>query len=133
VTLDELRAGAGTRFLFHYTDAIRADAIIEERIFVSGPSAVYGVGIYATDIAPAGPETVDEVIVHCFAGEATPPEVSHAIAVRIASGDLRFQRTPDPYQWILPTGKLELVHIEGLYVAAAAFDGAAWRIIDSAD
>ena len=59
VTLDELRAGAGTRFLFHYTDSIRADAVIEERIFVSGPSAVYGVGIYATDIARAGPDTVE--------------------------------------------------------------------------
>jgi len=56
---------------------------------------------------PAGPETIHEVIVHCFAGEATPREVSHAIAVRIASGDLRFERTPDPYQWILPIGKLE--------------------------
>jgi hypothetical protein len=33
----------------------------------------------------------------------------------------------------LPTGKLELVYVEGLYVAAAAFDGVAWRIIDTVD
>ena len=44
MTLDELRAGAGTRFLFHYTDSIRADAVIEERIFVSvrAPSMAWG-------------------------------------------------------------------------------------------
>jgi len=35
VTLEELQAGAGTDFLFQYTDAVRADAIIEERYFVS--------------------------------------------------------------------------------------------------
>jgi hypothetical protein len=101
--------------------------------FASGPSAVYGVGIYATDIAPAGAETLDEVIVHCFGGDATPPEVNHAIAVRLSSGDLRFEHTPDPYQWILPTGKLELVYVEGLYVAAAAFDGIGWKVIDVAE
>jgi len=89
-----------------------------------------GFGIYATHIAPVGAETIDEVTVHCFRGEATPPEVSHAIAVRRSSGDLRFQRTDDPYQWVLPTGKLELVHIDGIYVATATFTGSGWEIID---
>jgi hypothetical protein len=131
VTLEELQAGAGRDFLFHYTDAIRADAIIEERCFVSGPRAARGFGVYATDIAPAGAETIDDVIVHCFFGEATPPEVSHAIAVRMASRELRFERTEDPYQWVLPTGKLELVHIEGIYVACAAFSGRGWEVIDA--
>lgn len=131
MTLEELQAGAGREFLFHYTDAIRADAIIEERCFVSGPRAARGFGIYATDIAPVGAETIDEVIVHCFRGDATPPEVSHAIAVRRSSGGLRFARTDDPYQWVLPTGKLELVHIDGIYVATAAFTGSGWEIIDA--
>jgi hypothetical protein len=133
VTLEELQAGAGTEFLFHYTDAIRADAIIEERCFVSGPRAAHGFGIYATDIAPVGEETIGEVIVNCFRGDATPPEVNHAIAVRRSSGRLRFERTDDPYQWILPTGRLELVHIEGIYVATLAFSGGRWEIIDSQD
>src|SRR5438105_13412658 len=84
--------------LFHYTDAIRADAIIEERLFVSGPRAARGFGIYATDIAPVSPETIDDVIVHCFRGDATPPEVSHAVAVGRSRGDLRFERTDDPDQ-----------------------------------
>lgn len=131
VTLEELQAGAGTEFLFHYTDAIRADAIIEERCFVSGPRAARGFGIYATDIAPAGAETIDEVIVNCFRGDSTPPEVNHAIALRRSSGRLRFERTDDPYQWVLLTGKLELVHIEGIYVAAVAFSGDRWEIIDA--
>jgi hypothetical protein len=133
VTLEELHAGAGTDFLFHYTDAIRADAIIEERFFVSGPRAARGFGIYATHIAPIGEETIDEVIVNCFRGDATPAEVNHAIAVRRSSGGLRFERTDDPYQWVLPTGRLELVHIEGIYVAAVAFSGGRWEIIDAED
>ncbi len=131
MTVDELQASAGQDFLFHYTDAIRADAIIEERCFVSGPRAARGFGIYATDIAPVSAETIEEVIIHCFRGDATPPEVSHAIAVRRSSGDLRFERTDDPYQWVLPTGKLELVHIDGIYVATAAFTGRGWEIIDT--
>ena len=61
MTLQELQAGAGTEFLFHYTDAIRADAIIEQRCFVSGPRAARGFGIYATDIAPVGTETIEDV------------------------------------------------------------------------
>lgn len=67
---------------------------------------------------------------HCFRGDATPPEVSHAIVVRRSSGELHFERTDDPYQWVLPTGRLALVHIEGIYVAAVAFSGGRWEIID---
>jgi len=69
----DARRAAGERRYgvpLHYTDAIRADAIIEERCFVSGPRAARGFGIYATDIAPVGEETIDEVIVNCFNGDA---------------------------------------------------------------
>jgi hypothetical protein len=45
----------------------------------SGPRAARGFGIYATDIPPVGEQTIDEVIVNCFRGDATPPEVSHAL------------------------------------------------------
>jgi len=131
VTLRQLQASAGHEYLFHYTDATRADAIIEERCFVSGPGMARGLGIYATDIAPSGVGTIEDVIVHCFRGEATPVEVSHAIAVRRSRGDLRFEQTDDPYQWVLPTGKLELVHIDGIYVATVQFTGSHWAIIDT--
>lgn len=67
---------------------------------------------------------------HYFRGEATPAEASHAIAVRRSSGDLRFEQTDDPYQQVLPTGKLELVHIEGIYVATVQFTGSRWVIVD---
>jgi hypothetical protein len=89
-----------------------------------------GLGIYATDIAPSGVETIEDVIVHCFRGEASPAEVSHAVVVRRSAGDLQFEQTDDPYQWVLPTGKLELVHIEGIYVATAQFTGSRWSILD---
>jgi hypothetical protein len=131
VKLGELQAGVGDEFLFHYTDAARADAIIEERCFVSGAGVARGFGIYATDIAPSGAETIEDVIVHCFGGDATPAEVSHAVTVRLAVSDLRFEQTDDPYQWVLPTGKLEVVHIEGIYVATAQFAGSRWEIIDT--
>jgi len=130
VTLGQLQAGSGDEFLFYYTDAARADAIIEERCFVSGPGVARGLGIYAMDIAPSGAETIEGVIVHCFGGDATPAEVSHAVAVRRSSGELRFEQTDDPYQWVLPTGRLELVHIEGIYVATVQFTGSRWVIID---
>ncbi len=130
MTLGQLRAGAGDEFLFHYTDSARADAIIDERCFVSGPGVARGLGVYATDIAPSGAETIEDVIVHCFGGDATPAEVSHAVVVRRASGELQFEQTDDPYQWVLPTGKLELVHIEGIYVATVQFTGSRWAILD---
>lgn len=129
--LEELQAGAGDEFLFHYTDAARADAIIEERCFVSGAGVARGFGIYATDIAPSGVETIEDVIVHCFRGDATPAEVNHAVAVRPSVRGLRFEQTDDPYQWVLPTGKLEVVHIEGIYVATVQFTGSRWVIIDT--
>lgn len=129
MTLEQLKEGAWGELLFHYTDAARADAIIEERCFVSGRGVARGLGIYATDIAPTGPDTIEDVIVHCFGGEATPAEVSHAIAVRSSAGDLQFEQTDDPYQWVLPTGKLELVHIEGIYVATVQFTGSHWLVI----
>lgn len=34
--------------------------------------AARGFGIYATHIAPVGEETIEEVIVNCFRGDATP-------------------------------------------------------------
>jgi hypothetical protein len=123
--------GAGDEFLFHYTDAARADAIIEERCFVSGAGVARGFGIYATDIAPSGVETIEDVIVHCFRGDATPAEVGHAVAVRPSVSGLRFEQTDDPYQWVLPTGKPEVVHIEGIYVATVQFTGSRWVIIDT--
>ncbi|MHB1808828.1 MAG: hypothetical protein ACYCU0_05980 [Solirubrobacteraceae bacterium] len=64
MTLEELQARAGHELLFHYTDAIRAAAIMEERCFVSGPRDARGFGIYVTDIAPSDPETIDDVIVN---------------------------------------------------------------------
>jgi len=131
VRLREFQASAGHELLFHYTDAARADAIIEERCFVSGPGVARGFGVYATDIAPTGVETIEDVIVHCFGGDATPVEVSHAVVVRRSSGELQFEQTDDPYQWVLPTGKLELVHIEGIYIATAQFTGSRWSIIDA--
>lgn len=45
VTLEDLQAGVGREFLFHYTDAIRADAIIEEQWSVSGPRVARGFGV----------------------------------------------------------------------------------------
>lgn len=128
--LEELQQGAGQDCLFHYTDAIRADAIVADRLFIAGPRGAHGFGVYATDIAPVDGETIDDVIVHCFRGDAEAIEVNHAIAVRVSALGERFERSTDPYQWVLPTGKLELVYLDGFYVAALEFDGHGWAIID---
>lgn len=131
LTLKELQAGAGTEFLFHYTDTIRADAIIEERCFVSGPRTARGFGIYATEIAPVDEETIDEIIVNLLPRRRNAAGGQPCDCSSSSSGGLRFEPTDDPYQWVLPTGKLELVHIEGIYVAAVAFIGGRWEIIDA--
>lgn len=130
MTFDDLRAGAGSTYLFHYTDEIRADLIVESRIFATGPSAVHGVGVYATDIAPVDEETLEDVIVRCFGGDAIPAEVDHAIAVRVSSGGRLFKQTSNPDEWVLPTQKLEVVSLDGFYVAATRFDGTGWEIFD---
>jgi hypothetical protein len=54
-------------------------------------------------------------------GDATPAGVSHAVAIRRSSGEPQFEQTDDPYQWVLPTGNLELVHVEGSPVAPIFF------------
>jgi hypothetical protein len=96
----------------------------------SGPAVARGFVIYATDIAPSGVETIEDIIVHCFGGDATAADVSHAVAVRRSSGGLQFEQTDDPYQWVLPTRKLEIVHIEWIFVAAVQFTGSRSVIID---
>ena len=131
MTLEELEAGAGTVYLFHYTDEIRAAGILEERLFVTGGNAVFGFGVYATEIPPLDSSTLDDVIVRCFGGDAIPPEVQHAIVLRRSHGDREFLQTSEPYQWILPTAKLGFVDLSELYVGAVLWDGETWRIYDS--
>ena len=121
--LEELQARAGRDVLFHYTDAAKADAIVSDHLFVAGPRGAHGFGVYATDIPPVDGETIDDVIVNCFLGDAEAIEVNHAIAVRVSAVGERFERSADPYQWVLSTGKLELVYLDGFYVATLEFDG----------
>ena len=130
MTLEELQSGAGTAFLFHYTDAVRADLIVGDRLFVAGPSAVHGFGVYATDIAPVDFESIEDVITKCFGGDATPAEVDHVVVVMRAAGGLEFEQTSNPYEWVLPTAKLELVLLDELYVATLRFEGDTWVIVD---
>jgi hypothetical protein len=131
MTLEELQRGARTRFLFHYTDAASADMIMEHGIFVSGPHARHGVGIYATDIAPEDESTLDDVITECFDGSRLRAQVDHAVAVHRSSAECEFKQTSDPYQWLLTTGKLVPLVVPEIYVATAMWDGRRWRIIDN--
>jgi len=130
MTVEELIAGSGSTYLFHYTDGLRARMIIDLRVFATGPSAVHGVGVYATDIPPEDADTIDEVIIRCFGGDATPAEVDHAVAVRVSAAAGAFEQTSDPDEWLLPTGKLEVVALDGFYVATARFVNGDWEIID---
>jgi hypothetical protein len=130
MTLAELRRGAGSQYLFHYTDAVGADLAIDDGIFVAGVEVRHGVGIYATDIAPVDEATLDEVISECFEGSRSPARVDHVIAVRRAAGPYRFEQTSDPYQWLLSTPKLAPFVIPEIYVAAAIWTGRVWRLSD---
>ena len=56
--------------------------------------------------------------------------MNHAVAVRISALGNHFKRTIDPYQWVLPTAQLELVYLEGFYVATREFSGRDWLIVD---
>jgi len=132
VTLRDLIAGAGDRFLFHYTNIVFAETIWEYQLFVSGPSAAYGVGIYATDIPPTGPATIREVSLQCFSGQAQEAELQYAIVVHRELGDLRFEQTSNPYHWLLNTKKLAFQPAGGLLVAMVGFNGVRWKIMEEA-
>jgi hypothetical protein len=127
VTLDDLIRGARADFLFHYTDAISADDIVEWGCFETGPGA-YGPGLYATDIAPEGPDTIEDVINKCFYGNAIPAEVNNAIAVLRESPHGVFKPASDSYHWVLDTPILGLVQLDRLYVARVVFDGRVWEV-----
>ena len=86
MTIDDLILAAGLSIVFHYTNVQVGEWIVEDRLFATGGGAVYGTGLYATHIAPEDAQSVETIIVHCFGGDATPPEVSYGIALAITDG-----------------------------------------------
>jgi hypothetical protein len=130
-TLTDLEAGAGSKFLFHYTHAAAARGMREEGFIASGTRAAYGIGIYATQLPPLDAGTIDDVIANCFFGDALPFEVHHAIVLRPSAGDRAFVECGDGYQWILPTAKLELVYLADFYLGALLWNGSQWEIYDN--
>jgi hypothetical protein len=65
----ELWKDEGGKYLYHYTEAGYAREIAADEYFLVGDGAVFGPGLYATDLAPqdALPDRVREV---CFGGDA---------------------------------------------------------------
>ncbi len=77
----------GVGYLYHYTESHLALAIAESAIFEVGGGAQYGVGLYATDLAPE--EASDEEIqAICFEGEAARNAFSGVLV--LLAGDPAF-------------------------------------------
>jgi hypothetical protein len=110
--------------------SIRASASV---LFATGVGAVYGAGLYATHIAPEDAESVETIIVHCFGGDATPPEVSYGIALAITDGHRSFVEVGDGWQWMLPTPNLGYLAIETMFCGAVLWDGREWRLAHESD
>jgi hypothetical protein len=86
--------------------------------------------MYATDIEPVDADSIAEVSASCFAGEATPAELSHVLVVRGASEGQPFQRTSNPHEWIIDcAAPLELVWLEDLLIEVLRWDGQAWVVV----
>lgn len=56
-------------YLFHYTEAAYVEEIAADGYFLVGSGANFGLGLYATDLAPHE-ATPDEIRAVCFEGDA---------------------------------------------------------------
>ena len=81
--------------------------------------------------APGFPTST--IIVHCFGGDATPPEVSYGIALAITDGHRSFVEVGDGWQWVLPTPKLGHLDIETLFRGAVLWNGREWLLAHESD
>ena len=133
MTIDDLVREAGRSIVFHYTNVQLGEWIVEDRLFATGVGAVYGTGLYATHVAPEDAQSIETIIVHCFGGDATPPEVSFGIALAITDGHRSFVEVGDGWQWVVPTPKLGHLDIETLFRGAVLWDGLEWRLVHQAD
>jgi hypothetical protein len=105
--------------LYHYCSERGAADIVSEEppYFVSGGGSHHGWGMYATDIEPVDAGSIAEVSTSCFAGEATPADLSHVLVVRGASNEQCFRQTSNSH---------ELVWLEDLLIEVLRWDGRAW-------
>jgi hypothetical protein len=86
--------------------------------------------MYATDIEPADADSIAEVSTSCFAGEATPAELSHVLVVRGSSNEQCFRRTSDLHEWIIDcAAPLEIVWLEDLLIEVLRWDDRAWVLV----
>jgi hypothetical protein len=58
----------GVRYVFHYTEAAAARQIAADANFFVGGGALFGPGLYATDLAP-DEASEDEIRTVCFEGD----------------------------------------------------------------
>lgn len=126
MSLGGLIREAGKTVVFHYTTVYLGEYIVEEQLFATGAGAAYGPGLYATHIAPEDNATLEDVIVHCFGGDAFALEVSFAIALNISDANGDFVEAGDGWEWLLPTPKLGHLDISTRYRGAALWNGHEW-------
>lgn len=121
-----------SEWLYHYCSERAAQDIISEEppYFVAGSGSHHGWGMYATDIKPRDADSIAEVSTWCFAGEATPPELSHVLVLRRTSEDETFRPTSNAREWIIDcAAPLEMVWLEDLLTEVLRWDGGAWVLV----
>ena len=119
----------GVVYRFHYTEAHLARQIAEDEIFLVGPGARYGPGLYATDLHPdeADPEEIREV---CFAGDAAENAFT-GVLVLLDGDPLPFEAVRGaPRIFRLPAAKVgESIAVDDMLVGVGERQGSGWRIL----
>ena len=119
----------GGNYVYHYTGADLAREIAADEHFLVGDGAVFGPGLYATDLAPqhASPSTIRDV---CFGGDA--PEIAFdGVLVLLADDPLTPFKEVDERVFRLPAeeGVGELIPVHSILVAVGRRRiGGGWQI-----
>jgi hypothetical protein len=106
----------GGDYLFHYTEAAYARQVAADEHFLVGPGALFGPGLYATDISPED-ASPDEIRAICFGGDA-PTIAFDGVLVLLGDDPLQPFVEVEPRIFVLPAedGIGEIIPMHSLLV-----------------
>jgi hypothetical protein len=118
----------GGNYVFHYTEREYALKIAAEEIYEVGHGALFGFGLYATDLRPedASPEEIRWI---CFGGDAAENGLNGVLVLLADDPHTPFEEVEKGI-YRLPAEKLgDLIPVESILVGVGSRSpGGAWEI-----